>query len=127
VKKDELFFIEACSKELESVYLNEATLSLTQQLNTSSFQINGSQCKVTLYDKVLADSISIDLKNGSNLSCSNTTFKSANIKLESSEARFYNVPIDQLTANISQNSVLSANQVLHANITKDASSKFYAQ
>lgn len=126
VVKDAPIVVAIFCKVLESVTVNESTLYLTQ-LNATRFQINGSQCKVNLLDNISVDSISINLKNGSNLSSSNTTLKSANIKLESSEARFYNVPLNQLTANISQNSTLYAIQVMHANVTKDESSKYYAQ
>jgi len=125
VKKDELFFIEIYSKELESVDLNESTLSLTQ-LNATRFQINGNQCEVNMLGPLSVDSISINLKGQSNLQCSNTIIKSANIKLENSEA-WLNMPLNELIANISQNSNLYAKQVLQANVKKDASSKYYAQ
>lgn len=125
VVKDAPIVVAIFCKELESVTVNESTLNLTQ-LNATRFQINGSQCKVNMLGYLSVDSISINLKGGSNLQCSNTIIKSANIKLENSEA-WLNMPLNELIANISQNSNLYANQVLQANVIKDASSKYYAQ
>lgn len=126
VKQDPFFLIEVSCNDLESVTVSESTLKLNQ-LKAEKFQIIGNQCNVNFRDHISVDSIAIDLENGSNLSCSNSTFRSANIKLLSSQASFYNVPIDELTANIRLNSVLSANQVLHANVSKDFNSKYSSQ
>ena len=125
VKQDPFYFIEVYCKELESVDVNKSTLNLNQ-LKTTRFQINGNQCEVNLLGYLSVDSISINLKSGSNLWCSNTTIKSANITLENSEARV-NMPLNELTANISQNSKLTANQVMQANVTKDPSSIYSGQ